>query len=237
MRLSLPAPIIDGAFEPAFEAAVPALSPELDLTLLSLLAEAARYGEELETLIEARGVRAWLRVGQSSLYAALSRLIDQGMLQMLVTAATPARSTYAITEAGRGILNTALIDLLRQPSSLGTGIELALANLQVMHPAQVQLALSERQRMLEARLLFLQAERERITSLNALPRSSLLFEHAEMLCRAELAWLTSLLTQVAEETIVSPEQVDQSAPTAIHRRTRPSGRGKQMQRLPRVSVE
>ena len=49
----------------------------------------------------------------------------------------PARKRYKITEAGYGILQTAIADLLSQPRALGSGFELGLINLHIMKPKQV----------------------------------------------------------------------------------------------------
>jgi DNA-binding PadR family transcriptional regulator len=50
---------------------------DVELTLLSLVAEGPRYGSEIEQLIERRGLREWLIVGRDSFYYILYRLEQQ----------------------------------------------------------------------------------------------------------------------------------------------------------------
>src|SRR5262250_2047263 len=95
---------------------------DAELTLLSLVAESPRYGYEIQQVIDERGLREWLTIGFSSLYYILNKLERQNMLvgQLQPDGRGPARKVYSITEAGRGILQTAVSDLLRQPRSLGS---------------------------------------------------------------------------------------------------------------------
>ena len=53
---------------------------DIELTLLSMVAEGARYGSEIEAMIEARGLREWLNIGSASFYYILARLEKQGLL-------------------------------------------------------------------------------------------------------------------------------------------------------------
>ena len=112
---------------------------DAELAILSLLAQGARYGHEIQTIIDERGMRDWLAVGYSSVYYILNKFERQHMVksELRPSSSGTARKLYSLTEAGQGVLRTAISDLLRTPRSVGTGFELGLANLHVLQPAQV----------------------------------------------------------------------------------------------------
>ena len=107
---------------------------DAELTILSILAEGARHGHEIQQIIHDRGLRAWIAVGFSSVYYILNKLerIQMVSSELRNDGRGPARKLYRLTDAGRGILQTAIVELIRQPTGLGTGFELGLANLHVL---------------------------------------------------------------------------------------------------------
>src|SRR5690606_19045728 len=127
---------------------------ETELTILSLVAEGPRYGYEIQQVIEERGLREWLAIGFSSVDYILNKLEEQGLLssQLRPNGIGPARKVYAVTAGGSGVLQTAILERLRQPRALGTGIELGLANLNAIAPRQVFQALSQHERDLTRQL-------------------------------------------------------------------------------------
>jgi DNA-binding PadR family transcriptional regulator len=169
---------------------------EAELTILSLLSESARYGHELQSLIDERGLREWVTIGFSSIYYLLNKLERQGMIEgeLRSDPSGIARKFYHLTEAGRGVLQTAVADLLRQPHAFGTGFELGLANIGVLRPTQVYQTLSHHRSDLRNRLDTIQKSWERHQheekSSDAI---TALYTHSIAVMKAELDWLTQFL--------------------------------------------
>ncbi len=175
---------------------------DAELTILNLVAEGARYGHEIQDLIEKRGLREWVTIGFSSVHYLLNTLEEQHMLtsELRSEGRMPARKVYIITEAGRGVLQTAIADRLRQPRAFGTGFELALANLNVLKPAQVYNILTQHRSDLGQRLLSLEQSYQRQQKNEIIPMPEhieALYTHSIALMDAELKWLGDFLKKWA----------------------------------------
>lgn len=219
---------------------------EAELTILSLVAEGAQYGHEIQDIIDERGLREWLTVGFSSIYYILNKLERQKLLtsELRSDGRNPARKIYRITEAGQGVLQTAVSDLLRQPRSLGTGFELGLANLFVLKPRQVYKVLAHHRNDLTERLAAVEKswQRHRGEDADAVAdHISALFTHSIALMRAELEWMNAFLDDWVERypavTRSDGDTGDLDAPphrarTKLHRHT-PPDTAKMIQRLKR----
>jgi len=202
---------------------------DAELTVLSLVAEGARYGHEIQQIIEERGLREWVTIGFSSVYYILNKLEQQKLLtsELCMQGKRTAQKAYTLTEAGRGILQTAIADLLRQPRSLGTGFELGLANLSVLKPQQVYMVLVNHQQDLKQRLAAIEkswAEHRERDGVNVLDHIYALYTHSCALMQAELQWLTEFLAEwerrypAAAQTRVeiSPREKPKTEPTRAH---------------------
>lgn len=219
---------------------------EAELTILSLVAEGPRYGYEIQQIIEERGLREWLAVGFSSIYYILNKLERQGMLssRLQYDMPGPARKVYEVTEAGRGVLQTAVGDLLRQPQALGSGFELGLANVSALNPRHVYKALHERQIEIDRRLDIVQKAwvRHEREDNPVQDHIRALYTHHLALMQAEQAWLKLFLDDwrvrypavTREEPMAEKTETNEStAATAIHHRTTPNDPAKMIQRLKR----
>lgn len=217
---------------------------DAELTILSLVAESPRYGYEIQQVIDERGLREWLTIGFSSIYYILNKLERQNMVssRLQPEGRGPARKVYEITEAGQGILQTAVADLLRQPRSLGSGFELGLANLRALKPRQVYQVLqhhrSDLQHNLEAVEKAWQRHQQEGTANGE--HIQALYTHSIALMRAELDWLDTFLHDwktrfPGVEQVQQPEETDSSsAETRVNPRTRSSDPVKMIQRLKRL---
>lgn len=214
---------------------------ETELTILSLVAEGPRYGYEIQQIIDERGLREWLAIGFSSIYYILNKLERQDLLtsELRFSGPGPARKVYQITEAGRGVLQTAVAELLRQPHVIGSGFELGLANLNAMSPKQVYKALTQHQIDLSKRLEAAQKSWARHqTDTKPVPNHiRALYTHSIAIMTAEEAWLKSFVDDWHERYPAVNEddirEIPGSAPTEIHHRTTPTDPAKMIQRLKR----
>lgn len=209
---------------------------DAELTILSLLAQGPRYGHEIQRIIDDRGLRDWLAIGFSSVYYILNKFERQKMVtsELRPEGSGPPRKLYRLSEAGRGILQTAISDLLRAPRSLGTGFELGLANLYVLRPAQVYQVLSHHREDLIDQLQAVKElwqHHQQAADIDTRHDLRALYTHSIARMEADLQWLSSFLEDwrnrypgVEKEGLhrVAPSLADDHrAETQLHRRTPP----------------
>lgn len=205
---------------------------DIELTLLGIVAAGPYHVSELERMIAARGVRDWLMVGTASLYYILSKLEEQGLIVGQQGESESEQRVFQITGAGRGVLQTAVIDLLSRQRSLDS-FSLGLANLHVLRPAQTLRALLSHQRALAATIAQLETARDALRA-DADLATRALIDRQLALARAEQSWLWDFIdiwraahpsVRETEETRSSPETGSQPDPhettarTRVHHRT------------------
>jgi DNA-binding PadR family transcriptional regulator len=210
---------------------------DIELTILSLVAEGQRYGAEIEQLIDRRGMRDWLPVGSASIYYILSRLEQQELLTSSHRRNDSAeRAAYQITDAGRGVVQTAITELLSRPRALVEGFSLGLANSGALRPAQVYQALLQHRDDLAHQLQATEALVARRDS-EAEPSVGMeaLYSHGVAMMQAEVQWLTRFIDDWQSQYPIidhdEKREPDESTQTPLHRRTVSSARDKQIQRL------
>ena len=164
--------------------------------VLSLVAEAPRYGYEIELVIQAREMRAWADLGFSSIYYHLGRLERRGLVRSTRSASPegPARKVYHCTPAGAGVLRSAVYLALTNPGPADSPIQLALANLAVLPPAGMRRALKRYRKLLGDRLEHLRRRRDGQPELPLHVRA--MFARSIMLARAEIRWADGFLAQL-----------------------------------------
>jgi DNA-binding PadR family transcriptional regulator len=171
---------------------------DAELTILSMLVQGPRFGHEIQQVIDERGLREWLAIGFSSVYYILNKFERQKMVdsELRPDGAGSPRKLYSLSEAGRGILQTSIADLLRAPRSLGNGFELGLANLYVLRPAQVYQVLSHHREDLSSQLEAVKVNWDKhLQSDDIEHRHDLraLYTHSISRMEADLQWLQDFL--------------------------------------------
>lgn len=171
---------------------------DAELAILSLLAQGARYGHEIQTIIDERGMRDWLAVGYSSVYYILNKFERLHMVtsELRPSSSGTARKLYALTDAGQGILRTAVSDLLRTPRSVGTGFELGLANLHVLQPSQVYVMLTYHRDDIASQLEVVRdlwKKHQQADDIEKRHDLRALYTHSISRMESDLKWLTDFL--------------------------------------------
>jgi DNA-binding PadR family transcriptional regulator len=209
---------------------------DAELTLLSLLAQGSRTGQNIQHMIDERGLRDWLAVGVSSVFVILDGLVDKGFLdsEMRPSDGANLEKHYRLTDAGRGVLQTALVNLLREPHAFGTGFELGLANLHVLKPVQVYRALWQHQQELRGQYQDIQqAWDDYQDSLTHEPLKAL-YTHSLARMKADLAWLDTFLADWRRQhPHVEPDQQRDEDTAPAERRPAPDPL-KLLQRMKRL---
>lgn len=171
---------------------------DAELTILSLVSEKPSLGHEIQQYIDERGLREWLTIGFSSVYYILNKLEKQNLITSVLRQERrgPARKIYIISEAGRGVLQTAVSHLLSQPRSLGSGFELGLANIHALKPHQVYRELSYHRDDLKYQLTIVEKSWERHQTDDGdkvAAHISALYTHSIAVMRAEIEWLEQFI--------------------------------------------
>jgi hypothetical protein len=201
---------------------------DLELTILSLIALKPRTLSELDTALDDHAVLLTLNPSRNSLAFLVDGLAHGELVQK--QAAEGAETVLSLTEAGAGVVQTAVADLIREPVALGERFELALANLEVLKPQQAYFALQQRKAAIEARLHLLAGHDD------AAP-AALAVTHARAIAGAELVWLDTCIAswRLKYPAVTRGEDYAQARDTAehtqYHRPTRPENAAKQLQHI------
>lgn len=198
---------------------------DLELVILTLLSESSQTLAGIDHEMSMRGVRDWLVYSKSSVIDVLKRLIKQEFV-----AVTPAgdQSVFSMTDAGYGVLQTALIELLRYPSAMN-GFALALSGVRALRPAQVYNVLKARRAALNAQT---DALLRAITDRSRSEEEAAMFSYLMEIARIESEWIEDFLKGWARRfpavtSSIDPqydplsESVNPKAVTASPLRTRP----------------
>ncbi|GAA1934978.1 PadR family transcriptional regulator [Streptantibioticus ferralitis] len=204
-------------------AKAPKSSP-ITLTVLSLLHFKPLHPYGMQRLLKQWGKDQVVNVGQrTSLYRAIDRLLSAGLIAVRETGRDqqyPERTVYEITDAGREATRTWLLEMLREPRLEFPEFPVALSNLMLLAPGEIEQALAARLAAVRAG----RAAQERSlaeTAAVGVPRVAMLeTEYAVALATAEADWLESViadlrsgtLTWSAEELIAVAQASDAQAP-------------------------
>jgi DNA-binding PadR family transcriptional regulator len=171
-----------------------------ELAILSLIAERARHGYEIEQVIEERGMRDWTEIGFSSIYYILKKLEKQCWLESHVAQDNeqgPARKVYQLTEAGWQAWHEGILDVLSNPRPIYDPFQLGLANLAGLSTAKSLAALRKYHEQLAQKRDYVKA---RWTALHHAPEHvNAMFDLSMTLLNSELTWLEQFIEQVARK--------------------------------------
>ena len=164
---------------------------KVEVVVLGLLSEEPQHGYGLLERFRSRGMDNWVEVGKASVYQALRRLEQQGLVigKPEKGAVGPARRVFTISRSGRDRLREGLRERFLEPTPSEAALAIAFA--EMLPVAEARKAISERERMLRALLEKTAQGRE----IGARPVSgavwSVMLDRQRTLAEAELAWLAS----------------------------------------------
>lgn len=124
-----------------------------EVALLGLLAEKARYGYELDKVIEERGMRDWTEIAFSSIYATLRQLEKRKLVDSKTEICrNRIRRRYVITAKGRQELKNAVASLLAEPRRQPHDLDLGIANILALPSGKAKELLIKRQQFLQQQI-------------------------------------------------------------------------------------
>lgn len=112
----------------------------VELAVLSLLAEQPMHGYQIEQTIEGRGMREWTEIGFSSIYYILEKLRTRGCVVSRLEPAEgkgPARQIFSLTPVGREVFRQAALNALASPSRTFSNFQLGLAALPLFNKTEI----------------------------------------------------------------------------------------------------
>jgi DNA-binding PadR family transcriptional regulator len=161
-----------------------------ELAILSLLGEAPGHGYDIESKIEARGMREWTEIGFSSIYAILKKLEARGWIEAEAVRSVgqgAPRKVYRITALGREAQSSAVISALSTPAQPNSSLLLGLSNLPIVPRDQALEALGQYASALEARLGQLLTRQDGQQPLPEFVQA--MFDYSTAMIATELAWI------------------------------------------------
>jgi DNA-binding PadR family transcriptional regulator len=170
-----------------------------ELAILSLVAEQPRHGYEIEQVIEERGMREWTEIGFSSIYYLLKKLERRGLIKGQLEEAErgPARKVYRATPAGEEARRAGVLDALSVPHRPYPPLQLGMANLPAIPPAEALAALRKYRYALTTRLDHVQARWE---SQRPLPYFvDAMFDHSVTMIEAEMKWAVQFISELEDQ--------------------------------------
>lgn len=176
------------------------------LAVLGLLSMGPNHGYGLRAILESWEVHRWLDVKYGSIYAALHRFADAGLVEVAGVAAGrgPNRTTYQLTDAGRVELRDLARRAWTRTPQWSMPIDMAVMFLTFDWVGNGILERDEVAKLLRERLTALDASIARLTTtkndlvaitelepLRAVQRAH--FDHGLQLLAAERTWTESTL--------------------------------------------
>jgi DNA-binding PadR family transcriptional regulator len=169
------------------------------LVILGLLRERPLYGYEIKSIIEDH-MGDWTNIAFGSIYFALGKLSDEGVIEKVATEQAgnrPSRSIYQITKAGRDeflrLLRLVWVRFDRQfyPFDIGLFFMDALPQDEIIGHLQ------NRVTQLEMILLHLDEHQSEEMVNDEIPAlAKAIFDHTRVHIQAELVWTQDILAKV-----------------------------------------
>ncbi|MBD3190193.1 MAG: hypothetical protein GF308_06100 [Candidatus Heimdallarchaeota archaeon] len=146
------------------------LLPSTYLVVLSIVASGAKYGYQINKILEERGYRQWVEIKFSSIYKSLRQLEDKGLIEgeKIKESLQPSKKTYTITPKGSAVLKYNIFTYLSNPPRPKGLFDLALSGIRFLSQEQALTALKAYKENLEKRIAFLKSNLEVVENIDEL---------------------------------------------------------------------
>ena len=169
-----------------------------ELAVLAFLAEKPMHPYEMQRLLGERHKDELLILKRGSLYHAINRLLDLALIEPQGTGRTgkrPVRTTYGITQAGRGALGGWIHEMISVPLQESSEFMAALSFLVHLTPKDAIPRLEQRVRWLEQNIAELNSSIASLTP--RVKRINLIeSEYLSAMRKAEVAWIENLIDEL-----------------------------------------
>lgn len=171
----------------------------LGVAALSLLIEEPMHPYEMYQLLMARHEDRLLKVRPGTLYHAVGRLEEQGLVDAAGTdrdGNRPERTTYEISETGREALTQRLQDMLATPVNEYPSFPLAVSEAYNLPAGVVVELLDRRLKGLQEQLDFLDAGEVLVREKGVERKYWIDIGYQQAMLRTEIAWIRGLQEQL-----------------------------------------
>ena len=177
----------------------PAPLTPLGIAALSLLVEEPMHPYEMYQLLMARHEDRLVKVRPGTLYHAVGRLEERGLVEAAGTdreGNRPERTTYRITSAGREALTGRLQDMLAEPVNEYPAFPLAVSEAYNLPVADVLALLDRRLELLQEQLEYLQAGEAAVRKKDVARKYWIDLQYQQTMLASEMGWIRSLQDQL-----------------------------------------
>jgi DNA-binding PadR family transcriptional regulator len=166
-----------------------------EAAILGILCQQSQYGYELEKTIEERDMRAWTTIGFSSIYYALKKLENKGLIESSVedVKGKPSRKIYSVTESGYAAMKEKLKEVLSQNKKLISPFDLGIAYHFLLESKEVIECLTHYLESLNERETLLKHTMKEREKQGVPYRVIALFSHPLALIEAEKRWVIQFI--------------------------------------------
>ncbi len=162
------------------------------LVILGLLRDRPMHGYEIKHIIEDH-MGDWTSIAFGSIYFALKKLTDEGLLTVKTTEKSgnrPSRTVYQCSQAGREEFDRRLRRLWASPERQYFAIDLGLFFMDALPRDDIGALLDERIQQLEGTQRYVTGHRQDNLADPKVPkRAQWIFDHTLAHLAAELSWL------------------------------------------------
>jgi DNA-binding PadR family transcriptional regulator len=171
------------------------------LFILGALAQGGpMHGHKIRGAAQLDHVELWTDIKPGSLYGALRRMADEGVVEVVRTEQDgnlPARTVYAITDKGREDLDTEIRAVLADAQLRPDPIHLVLQHADELDPAEFGKAMQARRDAYASKLAFMRNLRtEAAPYLTGF--EPLAFDHIFLRLEAEVTWHDLVLAKLSD---------------------------------------
>ena len=175
------------------------------LVILGLLRDQPMHGYELKQIIEEH-MGDWTSIAFGSIYFALGKLSEEGLIEMAATEKEgnrPSRSIYQITAAGRAEFLRLLREVWSELEEHYFETDIGLAFLNALPVDEIKSYLRQRVAQLEGITQGLDAhQQEQMAQADVPSSAAAIFEHSRAHLLAELSWTRDVLAKIEQGKLV-----------------------------------
>ena len=169
------------------------------LVILGILRREPLHGYEIKHIIEEE-MGDWTTIAFGSIYFALDKLADEGLIKKVATKQEghrPSRSIYQITEGGQAEFLRLLREVWQNVEREYFAIDIGVSFMDALSAKEIKGYLRQRVVHLEASLEYLNAHQKEQLARPEVPElAAVVFEHTRTHAEAELAWTKTLLARL-----------------------------------------
>jgi DNA-binding PadR family transcriptional regulator len=169
------------------------------LVILGLLRDRPLHGYEIKHIIEEH-MDDWTSIAFGSIYFALKKLSEEGLVEVAATERTgnrPSRTVYALTQVGREEFLRLLRKLWSKTERQYFATDLGLFFMDALSPKEILEHLQARLDDLNRTAEHLKRHRaENMTDPHVPRRARFIFDHSQAHLEAELSWTQALWTEL-----------------------------------------